>query len=53
MEILKSGDDKDKARISFKLIDYQNTNAVSAEDFKKFLSDYFQSWASITNFEIT
>ena len=53
MEVLKSGSEKHKAKISFWLIDIKNKDKVDIEDFKQFLNDYFRSWTSITNSIIT
>ena len=53
MEVLKSGSEKHKAKISFWLIDVKNKDKVDIEDFKQFLDDYFRSWSSITNSAIT
>ena len=53
MEVLKSGSEKHKAKISFRLIDLKNKEKVDINDFKEFLDDYFRSWTSITNSIIT
>jgi hypothetical protein len=53
MEVLKCGNEKNKAKISFSLIDLKNRNKVDIDDFKDFLNDYFRSWTSITNSIIT
>ena len=50
---MKSGSEKNKARISYRLIDLKNTNKVRKHDFTEFLNDYFRSWTSITNSIIT
>lgn len=53
MEILKCGSEENKALISFRLIDIKNKQRISIEDFRSFLSDYFQSWSSITNSSVS
>lgn len=53
MEVLKCGSEKNKAKISFRLIDIKNKDRVNIEEFKEFLADYFNSWTSITNSIIT
>jgi TolB-like protein len=53
MEVLKSGNEKNKARISYRLIDVKNKNSVNVKEFKEFLADYFRSWTSITNSMVT
>jgi hypothetical protein len=34
MEVLKSGNEKNKAKISYRLIDVKNKNSVNVKDFK-------------------
>ena len=51
--MLKCGTERNKAKISFRLIDIKNKNFVNEAEFKEFLADYFRSWTSVTNSIIT
>ncbi len=53
MYILRGNNDKDKARISFKMIVPPKQSTITKEIFKKFLSDFFLSWSFVTNIDIT
>lgn len=53
MEILLGNKDKEKAKISFKMIVPPRHSLITKEIFKKFLNDFFISWSCVTNLDIT
>lgn len=53
MEIIEEGDKESKAMISFRLIDIKNKGIVGIDDFRNFISEYRDSWNSITNMPVS
>lgn len=49
MDILKNGKEKDKAYISFRMIDTEKKRFFNKKDFEDFMIDFLSSWSSITN----
>ena len=49
MDILKNGKEKDKAYISYRMIDTDKKRYFNKKDFQDFMTDFLKSWSSITN----
>jgi hypothetical protein len=49
MDILKNGKEKDKAYISYRMIDIDKKRHFNKKDFQDFMTDFLKSWSSITN----
>ena len=49
MDILKNGKEKDKAYVSFRMIDTEKKKRFNKKDFEDFMMDFLSSWSAITN----
>ena len=53
MDILKSGDNRSRTYLSFRIIDLNNKKYLTKQDYLTFIGDFLQAWSSITNIPIS